>query len=220
MPKIEWDATGEKLFECGVDRGVLYVQKADGSYETGVPWNGLTNVTESPSGAEATDIWADNIKYATLRSAETYGATIEAYMHPDEFYQCDGSTEVSNAKGVFLGQQNRKPFGFCYRTKVGSDTEGTDSDHYKIHIIYNLTASPSERSHQTLNDSPDAVSMSWTVSSTPVACEGYKPVSSIVIDSVAAKNKMSALEEKLYGGTGDATLPSPKDLLTLMSAGV
>jgi len=215
MSKLIWDATGEHLFETGVDHGVLYPQKADGTYDTGVVWNGLTGVTNSPDGAEPTDLWADNIKYATLRSAETFGATIEAYTYPDEFAVCDGSAEV--ADGVFIGQQTRKSFGFCYRTKVGSDTD-TDASGEKIHIIYNATASPSERAYETVNDSPDAITFSWEITTTPVSVTGYKPTSEFVIDvSKLADGKKTTLEETLYGSaSGEATLPTPDALIALL----
>lgn len=216
MSKLIWDATGEHLFETGVDHGVLYPQKADGTYDAGVVWNGLTGVTNSPDGAEPTDLWADNIKYATLRSAETFGATIEAYTYPDEFAVCDGSAEV--ADGVFIGQQTRKSFGFCYRTKVGSDTD-TDASGEKIHIIYNATASPSERAYETVNDSPDAITFSWEITTTPVNVTGYKPTSEFVIDvSKLASGKKDTLEDTLYGTTNaEATLPTPDALIALLT---
>lgn len=216
MSKLIWDATGEHLFETGVDHGVLYPQKADGTYDAGVVWNGLTGVTNSPDGAEPTDLWADNIKYATLRSAETFGATIEAYTYPDEFAVCDGSAEV--ADGVFIGQQTRKSFGFCYRTKVGSDTD-TDASGEKIHIIYNATASPSERAYETVNDSPDAITFSWEITTTPVNVTGYKPTSEFVIDvSKLASGKKDTLEDTLYGtANAEATLPTPDALIALLT---
>ena len=220
MSKLEWDKTGEKRFEMGVDHGVLYTwNSTTKKYNTGVVWNGLTTVTASPDGAEPTDLWADNIKYATLRSAETFGATIEAYTYPDEFGVCDGSAEPVN--GVHLGQQSRQAFGFCYRTKVGDDTdpEGTK---YRIHIIYNAT----ERSYETINDSPDAQTLSWEITTTPVTVAGFKAVSEITVDSwdVSAET-LTALENKLYGTNADATnnveasdptLPQPDELLTLL----
>ena len=215
MSALVWDATGERLFETGVDHGVLYVSNGTG-YDTGVVWNGLTGVTNSPDGAEPTDLWADNIKYATLRSAETFGATIEAYTYPDEFAECDGSATV--ATGVYIGQQTRKAFGFCYRTKVGSDTD-TDATKYKIHVIYNATASPSERAYETVNDSPDAITFSWEITTTPVNVTGYKPTSEIVINAWELDSaKKTALENTLYGSAnGDATLPDPDTLLALVS---
>lgn len=219
MSVLVWDNTGEKYFETGVDHGVLYPWDAtQNAYANGVVWNGLTGVTNSPDGAEPTDLWADNIKYATLRSAETFGATIEAYTYPDEFAECDGSATPKT--GVHIGQQSRKPFGFCYRTKVGSDTD-TDASMYKIHVIYNATASPSERAYETVNDSPDAITFSWEVTTTPVNITGYKPTSEIVIDvwKLSTADK-TALENKLYGSTStEATLPDPDDLLALISGG-
>lgn len=211
---ITWDATGERLFETGVDHGVLYVlNPTTNTYGNGVAWNGLTGVTESPDGAEPTDLWADNIKYATLRSAETFGLTIEAYTYPDEFGECDGS--ASPATGVHIGQQSRKPFGFSYRTKVGSDTD-TEANNYKIHVIYNCTASPSERSYETINDSPDAITFSWEVTTTPVNVTGYKPTSEITIDAWKLDSaKLTALNTALYGGGG---LPAPDALLSLVGA--
>lgn len=218
MSVLVWDNTGEKLFETGVDHGVLYPwDSTQNAYGTGVVWNGLTGVTNSPDGAEPTDLWADNIKYATLRSAETFGATIEAYTYPDEFAECDGS--ATPKEGVHIGQQTRKSFGFCYRTKVGSDTD-TDANKYKIHVIYNASASPSERAYETVNDSPDAITFSWEITTTPVNITGYKPTSEIVIDAwkLSAADK-TALENKLYGtASTEATLPSPDDLLALINA--
>lgn len=218
MTKIVWDAVGERQFETGVDHGVLYPWDAEnGSYDSGVAWNGLTGVTASPDGAEPTDLWADNIKYATLRSAETFGLTIEAYTYPDEFGECDGS--ASPKSGVYIGQQSRKPFGFCYRTKVGSDSD-TEANNYKIHVVYNCTASPSERAYETINDSPDAITFSWEVTTTPVNIEGtdYKPTSEITIDAwKLAEGKLKILEAKLYGDdSNDPTLPMPADLLALL----
>lgn len=219
MSALVWDNTGEKLFETGVDHGVLYPwDSTNNQYGTGVVWNGLTSVTNSPDGAEPTDLWADNIKYATLRSAETFGATIEAYTYPDEFAECDGSATPKT--GVHVGQQTRKSFGFCYRTKVGSDTD-TDANKYKIHVIYNASASPSERAYETVNDSPDAITFSWEITTTPVNITGYKPTSEIVIDvwKLSAGDK-TALESKLYGSVStEPTLPQPDALLALISGG-
>ena len=219
MSVLVWDNTGEKFFETGVDHGVLYTwNTAQNKYNDGVVWNGLTSVTNSPDGAEPTDLWADNIKYATLRSAETFGATIEAYTYPDEFAECDGSATPKN--GVHIGQQTRKTFGFCYRTKVGSDTD-TDASKYKIHVIYNASASPSERAYETVNDSPDAITFSWEITTTPVNITGYKPTSEIVIDVWKLSNAdKKALEDKLYGTSStEATLPQPDALLGLISGG-
>lgn len=218
MAKIIWDATGERFFETGVSHGVLYTQKSDGTYNTGVAWNGLTGVTESPDGAEATDLWADNIKYATLRSAETFGATIEAYTYPEEFAECDGSKAVTD--GVYIGQQARTPFGFCYRTEIGSDTiaDASGDEAYKLHIIYNATASPSEKAYETINDSPDAITFSWEITTTPVDVEGYKATSTITIDTTkldnSGKTKLATLETTLYGGeNSEPTLPDPATVL-------
>lgn len=219
MSVISWDATGERLFETGVDHGVLYPYNATTrSYDSGVAWNGLTGATESPDGAEPNDLYADNIKYASLRSAETFGGTIEAYTYPDEFGECDGS--ASPVEGVYLGQQSRKPFGFCFRTKVGSDAD-TEANNYKIHIWYNCTASPSERAYETVNDSPDAITFSWEVTSTPVATTGYKAVSTITIDVWKLTTSVrTALENKLYGTeSSEPTLPDPDTLLALLGAG-
>lgn len=222
MALLKWDQPGERQYEMGVKNGILYPQNSDGTYATGVVWNGLTAVTNSPDGAEPTDLWADNIKYATLRSAETFGATIEAYTYPEEFCACDGSAQV--VAGVHVGQQARQPFGFCYRTEIGSDTMSADGDDgYIIHVIYNLTASPSERNYETINDSPDAITFSWEVTSTPVNCTGYKPVSEITFNSTElTAEKMTAIKNKLYGtdasggGAGtDPTLPDPDTLLAL-----
>lgn len=219
MSVLTWDNTGEKFFETGVDHGVLYPwNSTQNAYGNGVVWNGLTGVTNSPDGAEPTDLWADNIKYATLRSAETFGATIEAYTYPDEFAECDGSATPKT--GVHIGQQTRKNFGFSYRTKVGSDTD-TDASMYKIHVIYNATASPSERAYETVNDSPDAITFSWEITTTPVNITGYKPTSEIVIDVWKLSNAdKKALEDKLYGtASTEATLPDPDDLISLISGG-
>lgn len=220
MAAIEWDKSGERMFETGVDHGVLYPwDSTQNTYGNGVPWNGLTSVSASPDGAEPTDIWADNMKYAVLRSAETFGGTIEAYMFPDEYYECDGSR--SPITGVHIGQQSRKPFGFSYRTKVGDDTD-TEASKYKIHIVYNATASPSERTYETINDSPDATAMSWEFTTTPVNVSGYenvyKPTSEITIDVwTLTTAQKTALENKLYGTQStEPTLPDPAALLALI----
>jgi len=214
---LKWDQTSERLYETGVDRGVLYVQNSDGTYGNGVVWNGLTAVNEKPDGAEPNELYADNIKYATLRSAETFGATIEAYMFPDEFYDCDGSKTV--AEGVYIGQQPRKSFGFCYRTLVGSDTENYESHGYKLHLIYNATASPSEKNFESVNDNPDAISMSWDIDTNPVPVTGGKPTASIVIDSTKCDaTKLGVLEAALYGTeAAPATLPSPDRVLEIFA---
>ena len=215
MSKLVWDKTGERFFETGVDQGVLYVQDATGAYPEGVVWNGLTAVTESPGGAELTDLWADNIKYASLRAAETFGATIEAYTYPDEFMQCDGSAEL--APGVVLGQQSRKTFGLSYRTKLGSDTD-TEMSGYKLHLVYGATASPSEKAYTTINESPDAITFSWELNTTPVAVTGFKPTALITIDSTkVATGKMALIEAKLYGDTTtEAQLPLPNEILAIL----
>ena len=216
MPKLTWDQSGQKLYETGVDRGVLYLQ-TDGAYTTGVPWNGLTTVTESPSGAEPSPIYADNIKYVNLMSAEEFGATVEAYTYPEEFAECDGSKELS--KGVYIGQQARKTFGLCYRTKIGNDIDGEDHG-YKLHIIYGALAAPSEKAYSTINDSPEAITFSWEISTTPVNVKGGKPTASLTIDSTKADaEKLAALEAILYGSESEsARLPLPDEIATLFSA--
>ena len=226
MAKLQWDLSGERYYENGVDHGVLYVgnpAKSNG-YDDGVAWNGLTTVTESPDGAEPNDLWADNIKYATLYSAETFGATIEAYTYPEEFAQCDGS--FTPMPGLYYGQQERKNFGFSYRTKVGSDT-GLDS--YKLHIVYNCKASPSEKSYETINDSPDAITFSWEITTTPISLTNHRPLSSITVDVNQYLGKstdtgysarvaaIQALENKLYGTENlNPTLPTPQEVLTTL----
>lgn len=218
MSALVWDNTGEKLFETGVDHGVLYRHNGDNKYASAYVWNGLTAVNESPSGAEATNLWADDIKYATMRSAEEYSVTIEAYTYPEEFRECDGSVEV--APGVYAGQQNRKPFGFSYRSLIGNDEEGTDYG-YQIHLVYGLTASPSERSRETVNDSPDAITFSWECESTPIGTSMSalgKPVSEITIDSTkATEASLKNLEDVLYGTAGtNGRLPLPEEVVSIM----
>lgn len=222
MSKLVWDQTGERYYETGVKQGVLYPQAAGGTYPKGVAWNGLTAVTESPSGAEATALYADDIKYLNLISAEEFGATIEAYTYPDEFAQCDGSAALAN--GVSIGQQSRKAFGLCYRTTLGNDVDGNDFG-YKLHIIYNALAAPSEKAYATINDSPEAITFSWEVTTTPVNVTGFKPTASITIDSTKVdKTKLASLEEILYGkdapsngGEGtDPRLPLPNEIAELM----
>ena len=218
MARIIWDDLGQRFFETGVDRGVLYPLSEEGVYGNGVAWNGLTAVTESPSGADITDFWADNIKYASLRAAEEFGATIEAYTYPDEFALCDGSALL--ADGVYIGQQARKNFGFSYRTSVNNDV-GLDRDvAYKLHLIYNASASPSEKAYSTINDSPEAMTFSWELSTTGVAVTGHKPTSSIVIDATKANAaKLAALETILYGdGAVEPRMPLPDEVKTLMTA--
>ena len=215
MSKLVWDKTGERYYETGVNQGVLYPQGPDGTYPEGAAWNGLTAVTESPSGAEATPLYADNIKYLNLMSAEEFGATIEAYTYPDEFAQCDGSAEI--ATGVMIGQQNRKVFGLSYKTALGNDIDGTDYG-YKLHLIYGALAAPSEKGYSTINDSPEAITFSWEVTTTPVAVAGFKPTASITIDSTKVdKTKLAALEAILYGSEEEeARLPLPDEVATLM----
>ena len=207
MAKLVWDNVGEHLYETGIRHGVLYPINAAGVYDHGVAWNGLTAVTESPSGAEPNDLYADDIKYLTLRSAETFGGTIEAYTYPDEFMACDGSSEV--ATGVVIGQQPRTVFGLCYRTVVGNDTE-LDKHGYKLHLIYGATASPSEKGYQTINDSPEAITFSWEFSTVPVNVTNHQPTASLVIDSTKFtttedKAKLAALENILFGTDPDET---------------
>lgn len=218
MAALTWDGSGERLYETGVDRGVLYVMSTGGTYGTGVAWNGLTGVTESPSGAEETALYADNIKYVSLYSAEEFGATIEAYTYPDEFAECDGSAEL--AGGVTVGQQARKTFGLCYRTLLGNDTDG-QSHGYKLHLIYGATASPSEKAYATVNDSPEAITFSWEITTTPVNVTGMSPTACITIDSTKADAEcLAALEAKLYGSTepsGTPTLPLPDEVKTIMT---
>ena len=216
MSKIVWDAVGEHTFETGVRNGVLYLKDAEGAYTTGVPWNGLTSVSESPEGAEATDLYADDIKYLTLMSAENFKATIEAYTYPVEFEECDGSATI--AKGVVIGQQSRKPFGLCYRTSIGNDTDGNEHG-YKLHIVYGCQASPSEKQYSTINDSPEAITFSWEVNTTPVNVTGKKPTATLIIDSTKAdKAKLTALEAILYGSEStEPRLPLPDEIATLMT---
>lgn len=216
MTKIVWDKTGERFYETGVSKGVLYVQSAEGTYPKGVAWNGLTAVTESPSGAEATPLYADDTKYLNLMSTEEFGATIEAYTYPDEFAQCDGSAEL--ATGVTIGQQPRKTFGMCYRTALGNDVDGSNHG-YKLHIIYGALAAPSEKGYSTINDSPEAITFSWEVSTTPVNVTGFKPTASLVIDSTkVAAEKLTELENLLYGGeTTEAKLPLPDEIAATIS---
>ena len=226
MALIKWDQAGEHLYETGVKKGVLYVQDSSGTYPLGVAWNGLTSVSESPDGGDANDFYADDIKYLTLRGVENFGGTIEAYTYPDEFAQCDGSATLVN--GVSVGQQPRKTFGFSYVTTVGNDTD-LDNHGYKIHLIYGASASPSERSYETINDSPEPINFSWEFTTVPVNVSGFKPTSCIVIDStkfttVAARAKLTAFEDMLYGtdaegssaGT-DPHLPLPDDVKTYLT---
>lgn len=217
MARLVWDETGKRYYETGVKMGVLYVQEG-GKYPKGVAWNGLTAVTESPSGAEATPMYADDIKYLNLMSNEEFGATIEAYTYPEEFAQCDGSASIANATGVIVGQQARKAFGLCYRTTLGNDVDGNEHG-YKLHLIYGAMAAPSEKAYATINDSPEAITFSWEVTTTPVAVEGLKPTATITIDSTKAEpTKLKALEDKLYGNASSetASLPLPDEVIALM----
>jgi len=218
MSRLVWDATGEHFYETGVRMGVLYPQAAGGNYPNGVAWNGLTAVTESPSGADANPLYADDIKYLELRAAEEFGGTIEAYTYPDEWAPCDGSASV--VTGVTIGQQPRTPFGLCYRTVLGNDTERDDHG-YKLHLIYNATASPSERAYQTINDSPEAITFSWEFTTTPVNVTGHKPTACITIDSTKVDStKLKTLEDALYGpetGEGTAHLPTPDQVIGMLS---
>lgn len=217
MSRLTWDNTGERLFETGVKNGVLYPIQAEGKYTKGVAWNGLISVTESPSGAEATALYADDIKYVNLLSNEEFGATIEAYTYPDEFAECDGSGTL--AEGVLLGQQKRKVFGLCYRTTIGNDVDGNDHG-YKLHLVYGCLAAPSEKAYSTINDNPDAITFSWEVTTTPVNVTGFKPTSQITIDSTkVAEEKMTAIEALLYGSENkEPSLPLPDELAAVLSA--
>ena len=217
MAKLVWDKTGEKIYELGVDRGVLYPQDTTGAYPKGVVWNGLTAVNESPGGAEANDMYADNIKYGSIRSAETYGGTIEAYTYPDEFAVCDGSVEVYD--GVTIGQQKRNPFGFSYRTMIGNDTSSEEDDGYKLHLVYNATASPSSKDYATINDSPEAITFSWEFDTTPIPVTGHKPTATLVIDSTKVEPaKLLELEKLLYGSEAtEAKLPLPDEVIAIFA---
>lgn len=226
--KLVWDKTGEHYYETGVKNGVLYPMSASGTYPKGVAWNGLTAITESPSGAEATALYADDIKYLNLMSNEEFGATVEAYTYPDEFAECDGSASLT--EGVYIGQQARKTFGLCYRTTLGNDSKGNDYG-YKLRIIYGAMASPSEKAYSTINDSPDAITFSWELSTTPVAVANFKPTASLTIDSTKVDpEKLASLEEILYGkdGTGedhstgavDPRLPLPDEIANIMKGSV
>lgn len=217
MSKLVWDKTGERLYETGVKQGVLYPQGADGKYPKGVAWNGLTTVTESPSGAESTPLYADDIKYLNLISTEELGGTIEAYTYPDEFAECDGSAAI--ATGVYIGQQPRKTFGLSYRTTLGNDVD-SNAHGYKLHLVYGALASPSEKAYATINDSPEAITFSWEFSTTPVNVDGFKPTANIVIDSTKVKaENLANLEKILYGDTDvEARLPLPDEVAQIMSA--
>ena len=215
MAKLVWDQAGQKFFETGVSNGVLYVSDGQGGYLKGVAWNGLISVAENPSGAESNPVYADNIKYLNIISAEEFGATIEAYTYPDEFMECDGSAQV--VAGVNIGQQARKSFGISYRTRVGNDVAG-DNLGYKIHVIYNCQAAPSGKTYSTVNESPEAITFSWEVTTTPVPVEGFRPTATIVFDSTKIDaEKMAAVENALYGGaSSEPGLPSIEELLALV----
>lgn len=217
MAKLVWDKTGERLYETGVRNGVLYVQDENGAYPNGVAWNGLTAVTESPSGAEATAIYADDTKYLNLMSAEEFGATIEAYTYPDEFKECNGEGEL--VAGIVIGQQTRRAFGLCYRTVIGNDIKG-ETYGYKLHFIYGAMASPSERAYSTINDSPEAIAFSWEVKTTPVNVTGFKPTALLTIDSTKVDAaKLAALEAIIYGSESEEPrLPLPDEVAQLMAA--
>lgn len=226
MSLIKWDEVGERFYETGVDRGVLYPQDTTtGKYTKGTAWNGLISVTESPTGAEPTPLYADNIKYLNLMSAEEFEATVEAYTYPDEFAKCDGSAELT--EGVYIGQQSRQPFGLAYRTIIGNDTEG-EGHGYKIHLIYGALAAPSDKGYQTINDAPDAITFSWALSTTPVGVTGFKPTAALTVDSTkVGAEKLKALEEILYGKDAteeegstavEARLPLPDEVLSIIKA--
>lgn len=221
MPRLKWDVATKRTYETGVKNCVLYLQDAEGAYPQGVAWSGITAINENPTGADANDIYADDIKYLTLRASEQFEASIEAYTYPDEFAQCDGTAEP--VPGLKLGQQTRKPFGLVYKTTIGNDTEFDDYG-YKIHIIYNATVSPSDRSYQTINDSPEAISFSWDLKTTTIPVDGYKALSNIVIDSTKVdETKLAALEDILFGKDGDgstgkvASLPLPDAIIAALS---
>jgi hypothetical protein len=218
MAKLTWDDAGKRLYETGVKKGVLYVQGTGGTYPKGVAWNGLTGVTESPSGAEASPIYADDIKYLNLMSAEEFGATVEAYTYPDEFAECDGSAEI--AVGVSVAQQSRKPFGLAYQTTLGNDIDGADHG-YKLHLIYGAMAAPSEKAYASVNDSPEAITFSWELTTTPVEVPGKKPTASLTINSTKVDaTKLAALEKILFGDAAtEARLPLPAEVATLFAAG-
>lgn len=217
MAKIVWDESGKRLYETGVKNGVLYIQDETGAYNKGVAWNGLTAVTESPSGAEATPLYADDIKYLELFSAEEFGATIEAYTYPEEFEACDGSASLGT--GVTIGQQDRKTFGLCYRTVLGNDVKSNEYG-YKLHLIYGAKAAPSEKGYQTINDSPEAITFSWEVTTTPVNVAGFKPTASVTIDSTKIDpEKLKKIEDMLYGTESvEAKLPLPDELKTILAS--
>lgn len=216
MSKLVWDQSGKHLYETGVDHGVLYPIQTGGVYSKGVAWNGLTAVTESPSGADVNDIYADNMKYLVLVGAEKFGATVEAYTYPDEFAECDGSVEL--VKGATIGQQNRKVFGMVYRTVIGNDVDGNEHG-YKLHLIYGATAAPSEKAYNAINEDPEAITFSWELSTTPVNVTGHKPTASLTIDSTKADpTKLAELEKILFGDTEtEPRLPLPDEIAQLLN---
>lgn len=215
--RLTWDDAGKRLYETGVKQGVLYPQDDNGAYPKGVAWNGLTAVTESPEGAEPTPLYADDIKYLNLLSAEEFKATVEAYTYPDEFAECDGSGSL--VEGVTIGQQDRKTFGLSYRTSLGNDVKGNEYG-YKLHIVYGCLAAPSEKAYATVNDSPEAITFSWEVSTTPVNVTGFKPTASLVLDSVKlGAAKMKAIEDVLYGSSAaEARLPLPDEIKSIIES--
>ena len=217
MAELKWDNPGERYYETGVKNCVLYVQDAEGNYPKGVAWNGITAITESPSGAESEPLYADDTKYLNLISNEEFGATIEAYTYPDEFAECDGTAEL--AEGIKLGQQPRKQFGLCYLTTLGNDLKKNDYG-YKLHLVYGCTAAPSEKGYATINDSPEAITFSWEVSTTPVEVPGFKPTAHIEIDSTKVNPEdLAKIKAKLWGSaTEEATLPLPNEIKTLITA--
>ena len=215
---LTWDDSGKRFYETGILNCVLYLRNSSGVYDNGVAWNGISSISESPSGAEPTPIYADDIKYLTLMSNEEFAATVEAYMYPDEFAECDGSAELTESGGVYIGQQTRKTFGLCYKTVLGNDVDGNNKG-YKLHIIYGCLAAPTEKSYTSINDSPEIVTFSWEISTTPVSVTDYKPTATITIDSTKANPiKLKALEEILYGkDTVAPRLPLPDEIKTLMT---
>jgi hypothetical protein len=219
MTVLTWDQVGERTYETGVDRGVLFIPDSGGDYNEGVAWNGLTTVTEAPSGAGATALYADNIKYLNLIAAEEFGGTIAAYTYPDEFGQCDGSAEPE--PGVTVGQQGRKVFGMCYRTRFGNDSEGVDHG-YKLHLVYGAQAAPSQKAYGSINNSPAAIDFSWTFTTTPVPVTGHQPSALLVVDSTKVDAaKLATLEDLLYGTSGvDPRLPLPDEVITVLGGGV
>jgi hypothetical protein len=219
MAKLAWDQTGERVFETGVDHGVLYIPNSNGVYDSGVAWNGLVTVTESPSGAESNKQYADNQVYLNLISAEEFGATLEAFTYPDEFAQCDGTATPN--PGVYVGQQSRRSFGLVYRTRVGNDVDGADAG-YKLHLIYGATAAPSERAYTTINDSPEAITFSWDLTTAPVQVTGLKPTASLTVDSTKVDaDALANLEDLLFGTAGeDPSLPTPDEVLALFTGTV